>query len=160
VIPLPQPFLVIPGDGSNPVHIHDRPDWHPPVLAVALVTPYIAQKWLHAGEATYRPVVMVDRDRQILAGRGVVEDTSRVGTDSHIEAAVVELGIPQAETAWTAVQAMRQAFDQPLSTDVDGLVLDEDGGRVLGGAAALYDLRKPCVFLVLITKPNADGRFN
>lgn len=159
MIPLPHSFMVIPLDGSDPVHIHEDPEQKPPMLGVALVTPYIAQKWLHAGEATYRPVVMVDRDRQILAGRSVVEDAAR-GAETPTSAAVVEVGVPQAETAWTAVQAMRQAFELPKTSDVEGLVLDEDGGRVLAGAGPLYDLRKPTVMIVLIVKPNQDGRFN
>lgn len=165
MIPLPHPFMVIPGDGSDPVYIHDRPDWHPPMLAVALVTPYVAQKWLHAGEAEFRPVVMVDHERQILAGRGIVEAAARGegGTAAAVNMVAVDTEV--AETAWTAVQAMRRAFELPETTDVPALVLSEDGGQVLGGAEALYDLRKPAVFIVLVTLPgvaglNADGRYN
>jgi hypothetical protein len=156
--------MVVPADGSDPVHIHDRPDWHPPLVAVALVTPYIAQKWLHAGEATYQPVVVVDQDRQILAGREIVKKGSQGDLGPAAAVSMIRLGASQADTAWTAVVAMRQAFELPEETDVNGLVLDEDGGRVLGGAAALYDLRKPTVFVVVIVDPavdrNADGRFN
>jgi hypothetical protein len=155
---LPQPFLVVPPDGSDPVHIHEA-DPVPPVLAVTLVTPYVAQKWLHAGDPVYQPVVVHDEDFQLVAGRAVLE-MATTNPQAKTPAAVVTIGKEQADTAWTAVAAMRRAFSLPECIDTDGLVLDHDGGRVLAGAGALYDLRKPAVMVVLLVSPNADGRFN
>jgi hypothetical protein len=129
------------------------------------VSPYVAQKWLHAGEAEYRPVVIVDKERQILAGRGIVAAAAAGQGASAAAVNMVAVDTAMAETAWTAVQAMRRAFALPETTDVPALVLNHGGGQVLGGAEALYDLRKPAVFIVLITLPgvaglNADGRYN
>lgn len=163
-IPLPQPFMVIPLDGSDPVHIHEKPPLPPgqPVLAVTLVTPYIAQKWLHAGEPEMHAVVMQDENRCIWVGESIVQ-MAAAGPEVATSAAVVRLGSTQAEVAWTAVVAMRQAFYLPESTDVDGLVLNAtNGGQVLAGGSMLYDLRKPTVFVVLLVDsatPN-DGRNN
>jgi hypothetical protein len=64
-----------------------------------------------------------------------------------------------AETAWTAVEAMRQVYEQTASDDIEGLVLS-DTGRVLGGAGAIYDLHRPTVMIVLVVDPHNDVRFN
>jgi hypothetical protein len=150
--------MVIPMDGSDPIHIHEAGDPRPPLVGVGLVTPFVAQKWLHAGEPVYRPVVIHDEDYQLIAGKSVLE-MAKGAPDMRTSAAVVKLGHEQADTAWTAAQAMRIAFQLPEADDVDGLVLAHDGGQVLGGASALYDLRKPTVFIVLIVNPN-DGQWN
>lgn len=160
MIPLPQPFLVVPLDGSDPVHVHE---WHqsdgPPILGVALVTPYIAQKWLHAGPFTDYPVVIKDADEGLVAGQAALRDISATGTTP---AAIVNIPRAQADTAVTAVVAMRQVYEAQAesSGDIEALILSEDGGRVLGGAGSLHELRKPRTMLVLIlpSPTDEDGR--
>lgn len=160
MIPLPQPFLVVPLDGSDPVHIHE---WHqeagPPMLGVALVTPYIAQKWLHAGQPTFYPVVVTDMDDHLVAGQATLREAV-TNAQAPKPAAVVKIGGDQAESAVAAVAAMRQVYEKPESDDIEALILSQEGGRVLGGASALWDLRGTAVMLVLImpTPTDEDGR--
>jgi hypothetical protein len=163
-IPLPQPFMVVPVDGSDPVHIHE---WHqdhgPALLGVTLVTPYIAQKWLHAGQPTFYPVVIQDTEEQLVAGQATLREAV-ANPEAPKPAAVIKIGTGQAETAVTAVAAMRQAYDQPERWEdgVEALILSQEGGRVLGGAQALWELRRPRVMLVLIipTPTDEDGRLS
>jgi len=154
-VPLPYPFLVIPPDGSDPVYIHEAPkevQTHP-MLGVAYVTPYIAQKWLHAGTPVFYPVVVLcesdDGTQEMVAGQAVLRAAVAHSANAK-PAAVVKLGDPQATTACGAVAAMRIATNQPESDDAEAVILSSDGGIVLGGAEALYELRQPKVMLVLI----------
>jgi len=156
MIPLPHPFLVIPTDGE-PFGIEVNPEQRPPILGVSLVTPYIAQRWLHAGRAGYRPVVMHDAD-YMLAGRAFVRQVAEESWKAG-EAAVVELGTSQGDSAWHAVVAMRDVWEEEESDDVPGVVLDAAGGRVIAGASGLYELRRPLVMVVLIID-EAKGTWN
>ena len=155
-IPLPYPFLVIPGDGSDPVYIHEAPQelQTKPLLGVAYVTPYIAQKWLHAGQPVFYPVVVLceaDDHQEMVAGQRFLREAVAHHENAK-PAAVVKLGDPQATVACSAVAAMRMATQQPESDDAEAIILSADG-VVLGGAAELYELRKPKVMLVLIIEP-------
>jgi len=155
MIPLPYPFLVIPGDGSDPVYIHEAPQelQTKPLLGVAYVTPYIAQKWLHAGTPVFYPVVVLcegdDGTQEMVAGQAVLRAAVAHSANAK-PAAVVKLGDPQATTACGAVAAMRIATNQPESDDAEAVILSAGDGTVLGGAEALYELRQPKVMLVLI----------
>jgi hypothetical protein len=159
LIPLPQPFYVVPLDGSDPMPIDEAPQDMQvrPMLGVGLITPYIAQKWLRAGPPVFYPVVVVDLDDFLIAGHKTLREAEH-NPKARKPAAIVKLGQEQASTAYTAVTAMRMAFDQPESEDVEALILSDAGGRVLGGAEALYDLRQVKVMLVLITEePTAEA---
>ena len=160
MIPLPQPFLVIPPDGSDPIYIHEAPPelQTRPMLGIALVDPRIAQLWLHAGQPVFYPVVMLceeEDSKALVAGQRFLR-AAVAHSETAKPAAVVKIGATQADTAVTAAYAMRQAFDMPqeeIEGDNEAIILSDDGGVVLGGASELWDLRKPKVMIVLVIKP-------
>ena len=161
MIPLPSPFLVIPPDGSDPVYIHEAPDdlQRRPMLGVTLVTPRVAQMWLHAGQPVFYPVVIQCQDDDaisMVAGQKILKEA--VSSSQPTPAAVVKIGEPLADTAVAAVEAMRKATGETESVpdtagDIEAVILSDDGGVVLGGAEALWDLRTNKVMLVLVINP-------
>jgi len=156
---LPNPFLVIPPDGSDPVYIHEAPEelQRHPLLGIAYVTPYVAQRWLHTGQPVFYPVVMLceaDDHQELVAGQKCLREAV-ANPEARKPAAVVKLGGPQADTAVMGVAAMRQAVGETTEIpddagDIEAVILSPEDGTVLGGAEALYELRKPKVMLVLI----------
>lgn len=116
------------------------------------MTPYVAQKWLRNGlrggerGPVFYPVIIRGGDT-VLTGREVLK--SAVTTSERVEAVVVDLGADQGLVAWETAVSMRANFSLEASDDVPGVVLSESG-RVLGGASALYDLRREAVMVVLV----------
>jgi hypothetical protein len=146
---LPPHFKICPAHGGDAVYLHEALDAGPPMVGVGLVTPFLARKWLGAGEPDYRPVVMINQERTVLVGAGEVRQVSSYG-DGPVAIEVVKLDDDQADTVHTEVEALRMRYEPAADDEISGLVLDEAGGRVLAGAMALRELSKPQVMVVKV----------